>query len=100
VDDGQSVPAQTVDTLSDSAQAVSVNEQGAAGETGDSETGAKEGEEEEKEEEKKTEDEESVSADASSAAKESSTVEGDDQKKRFVAFCLLDTPNGYLCCIG
>lgn len=93
MDDGQ-----TVDALCDSARAVSVNEQGAAGKTGDSETGAKEGEE--KAEEKKTEEEETVSADASSAAKESSTVEGDDQKKRFVAFCLLDTPNGYLCCIG
>ena len=85
VGDGQSVPEQTVDMQSESTQAVSVNEQGAAGETVDSEMGSKEGEEEE------TKTEENASADASSAAKESSTVEGDDQKKRFVAFCLLDT---------
>ncbi|CAL8308083.1 unnamed protein product [Lota lota] len=75
VGDGHGVPKQTVDTQIESTQAVSVNEQGAAGETVGSEMGSKEGEEEEK----KTE--ENASADASSAAKESSTVEGDDQKK-------------------
>ena len=85
VGDSHVVPGQTVDAQSESTQAVSVNEQGAAGETVGSEMGSKEGEEEEK----KTE--ENASADASSAAKESSTVEGDDQKKRFVAFRLLDT---------
>ncbi|XP_056459938.1 scaffold attachment factor B1 isoform X1 [Gadus chalcogrammus] len=75
VGDSHVVPGQTVDAQSESTQAVSVNEQGAAGETVGSETGSKKGEEEEK----KTD--ENASADASSAAKESSTVEGDDQKK-------------------
>ncbi|XP_071776576.1 scaffold attachment factor B1 isoform X2 [Centroberyx gerrardi] len=74
VGDTQNVPEETVDTESKSTQAVSVSEQGAAGETVDSEMGSKKGEEDEKTEEK-------ADADSSSAVKESSSVEGDDQKK-------------------
>lgn len=32
-----------------------------------------------------------AATDSTSALKESSSVEGDDQNKRFVAFCLLET---------
>ncbi|KAM4629441.1 scaffold attachment factor B1 isoform 2-T2 [Polymixia lowei] len=74
VGDTQNVPEETVDTERESTQAVSVSEQGAAGETVDSEMGSNKGEEEEKKTEK-------AAADSSSAAKESSSVEGDDQKK-------------------
>lgn len=80
----QNVPEQTVDTENESTQAVSVSEQGTVGETIDSEMGSKKGEDDEKTEEK-------AAADSSSSVKESSSLEGDDQKKRFVAFCLLET---------
>lgn len=90
----QNVPEQTVETENESAQAGSVSEQGIGGESVDSETGSKKGEDDEKTEEEK------AAADSSSSVKESSALEGDDQKKRFVAFCLLETQNGYHCCIG
>lgn len=74
----QNVPEETVDA--ESTQAVSVNEQGES--AVDSEMVSKaEGEEEDKTEENAAE---------STAVKESSSVEGDDQKKRFVVFCLLE----------
>lgn len=80
--DTQNVPDEADDAESESAQAVSVSEQG-AGETEsavDSEMVSKaEGEE-------KTEE----NAAESTTVKESSSVEGDDQKKRFVVFCLLE----------
>lgn len=79
-----SVPEETFDTENKSSQAVSVSEQGTVGETVDSEMGSKKGEEDEKTEEK-------AAADSASTVKGSSSVEGDDQKKRFVAFCLLET---------
>lgn len=78
-----SVPEETFDTENKSSQAVSVSEQGTVSETVDSEMGSKKGEEDEKTEEK-------AAADSASTVKESSSVEGDDQKKRFVAFCLLE----------
>lgn len=84
VGDAQNAPEETLDTENESSQAVSVSEQGAVGETVDSEMGSKKGEEDEKTEEK-------AAADSASTVKESSSVEGDDQKKRFVAFCLLET---------
>lgn len=43
------------------------------------------------------------SAAEATALKESSSVEGDDQKKRFVVLCLLEKKNkqnGYVCYIG
>uniref|UniRef100_A0A3B5AJ74 Scaffold attachment factor B2-like n=1 Tax=Stegastes partitus TaxID=144197 RepID=A0A3B5AJ74_9TELE len=72
VGDAQKVPEETFDAENKSSQAVSVSEQGGVGETVDSEMGAKEGEEDEKTEEKAAED---------PTLKESSSVEGDDQKK-------------------
>lgn len=83
--DAQTIPEEeTFDSESKSLQAVSVSEQGTVGdETVGSEMGSK-GEEDEKTEEK-------AAADSTSTVKESSSVEGDDQKKRFVAFCLLET---------
>lgn len=86
------VPEETFDAENISSQAVSVSEQGAVGETVDSEMGSKKGEEDEK-------TEESATADSASTVKGSSSVEGDDQKKRFVAFCLLETKM-VICCIG
>lgn len=80
----QNVPEETFDNEKKSSQAVSVSEQGTGGETVDSEMGSMKGEEDEKTEEK-------AAADSASTVKESSSVEGDDQKKRFVAFCLLET---------
>ncbi|KAM3875875.1 scaffold attachment factor B1 [Diretmus argenteus] len=75
VGDTPNVPEETVvDTESENTQAVSVSEQGTAGETVDSEMGSKEVEADEKTEDK-------AAADSSSAVKESSSVEGDDQKK-------------------
>ncbi|XP_060889519.1 scaffold attachment factor B1 [Labrus mixtus] len=73
VGDTDNVPEETLDTENKSSQAVSVSEQGAVGETVDSEMGSK-GEEDEKTEEK-------AAADSASTVKESSSVEGDDQKK-------------------
>lgn len=84
VGDTQNVPEETFDAENKSLQAVSVNEKGALVETVDSEIGSKKGEEDEKTEEK-------AAADSASTVKESSSVEGDDLKKRFVAFCLLET---------
>lgn len=84
VGDDQNAPEETFDAENKSSQAVSVSEQGDVGETVDSEIGSKKGEEDEKTEEK-------AAADSASTVKESSSVEGDDQKKRFVAFCLLET---------
>lgn len=84
VGDEQKVPEETLDAEGKSLQAVSVSEQGAGGETVDSEMGSKKGEDNEK-------TEENAAADSASAAKESS-VEGDDQNKRFVTFCLLENP--------
>ena len=84
VGDTQNVPEETFDAENKSSQAVSISEQGAVGETVESEIGSKKGEEDEKTEEK-------AAADSASTVKESSSVEGDDQKKRFVAFCLLET---------
>lgn len=78
----QKAPEETLDAENKSSQAVSVSEQG--GETVDSEMGSKKGEEDEKTEEQ-------AAADSASTLKESSSVEGDDQKKRFVAFCILET---------
>lgn len=86
VGDAPNAPEETLDAENESSQAVSVSEQGAVGETVDSEMGSKKGEEQEE----KTE-EEKAAADSASTVKESSSVEGDDQKKRFVAFCLLET---------
>ncbi|XP_039985240.1 scaffold attachment factor B1 [Xiphias gladius] len=74
VGDIQNVPEETFDAENKSSQAVSVSEQGAVGETVDSEIGSKKGEEDEKTEEK-------AAADSASTVKESSSVEGDDQKK-------------------
>lgn len=79
-----SVPEETFETENKSSQAVSVSEQGTVGETVDSEMGSKKVEEDEKTEEK-------AAADSASTVKGSSSVEGDDQNKRFVAFCLLET---------
>lgn len=84
VGDTENVPEETIDAENKSSQDVSVSEQGAVGETVDSEIGSKKGEEDEK-------TEENTAADSASTAKESSSVEGDDQNKRFVAFCLLET---------
>lgn len=84
VGDTQNVPEETIDSENKSSQAVSVSEQGGTGETVDSEMGSKKGEEDEKTEEE-------AAADSASTVKESSSVEGDDQKKRFVAFCILET---------
>nr|XP_019936184.1 PREDICTED: scaffold attachment factor B1-like [Paralichthys olivaceus] len=75
VGDAPNVPEETVDAENKSSQAVSVSEQGALGETVDSEIGSKKGEEDEKTEEEK------AAADSASTVKESSSVEGDDQKK-------------------
>lgn len=83
VEDTQTVPEETFDAENKSSHAVSVSNQGAVGETVESEMGSK-GEEDEKTEEK-------AAADSAPTVKESSSVEGDDQKKRFVAFCLLET---------
>ncbi|XP_033477788.2 scaffold attachment factor B1 [Epinephelus lanceolatus] len=74
VGDAQNAPEETLDAENESSQAVSVSEQGAVGETVDSEMGSKKGEEDEKTEEK-------AAADSASTVKESSSVEGDDQKK-------------------
>uniref|UniRef100_A0A8C2ZI99 Scaffold attachment factor B n=1 Tax=Cyclopterus lumpus TaxID=8103 RepID=A0A8C2ZI99_CYCLU len=74
VGDTQNAPEETFDAENKSSQAVSVSEQGAVGETVDSEMGSKKGEEDEKTEEK-------AAADSASTVKESSSVEGDDQKK-------------------
>lgn len=82
--DGNTVPEETLETENKSSEAVSVSEQGGSGESVDSEKGSKKGEEDEK-----TMDE--AAPDSTSALKESSSVEGDDQNKRFVAFCLLET---------
>lgn len=95
VGDTHFVPEETFDAENKSSDAGSVSKQGAEGETVDSELESKKGEEDEKTEEKA----EKAAADSTSTVKESS-VEGDDQKKRFVAFCLLENQNGYLCCIG
>lgn len=84
VGDSQTVPEETFNAENKNSHAVSVSKQGAVGETVDSEMGSKKGEEDEKTEEK-------AAADSASTVKESSSVEGDDQKKRFVAFCLLET---------
>lgn len=84
VGDTQNVPEETMDAENESSQAVSVSKQGTVGETVDSELGSKKGEEDEK-------TEENAAVDSASTVKESSSVEGDDQKKRFVAFCLLET---------
>ncbi|XP_060933558.1 scaffold attachment factor B1 [Limanda limanda] len=75
VGDALNVPEETMDAENISSQAVSVSEQGALGETVDSEIGSKKGEEDEKTEEEK------AAADSASTVKESSSVEGDDQKK-------------------
>lgn len=83
-EDTQTVPEETFDSENKSSHAVSVSKQGAVGETVESEMGSKKGEEDEKTEEKAAED-------SAPTVKESSSVEGDDQKKRFVAFCLLET---------
>lgn len=96
VGDTHFVPEETFDAENKSSDAGSVSKQGAEGETVDSELESKKGEEDEKTEEKA----EKAAADSTSTVKESSSVEGDDQKKRFVAFCLLENQNGYLCCIG
>lgn len=93
VGEEQNAPEETLDGENKMSQAVSVSKQGGEVETVDSETGAKKVEEDEKTEEK-------AAADSASTLKESSSVEGDDQKKRFVAFCILETKNGYLCCFG
>ncbi|XP_074491541.1 scaffold attachment factor B1 isoform X2 [Sebastes fasciatus] len=74
VGDAPNAPEETLDAENISSQAVSVSEQGAVGETVDSELGSKKGEEDEKTEEK-------AAADSASTVKESSSVEGDDQKK-------------------
>ncbi|XP_042337131.1 scaffold attachment factor B1 [Plectropomus leopardus] len=74
VGDAQKAPEETFDAENESSQAVSVSEQGAVGETVDSEMGSKKGEEDEKTEEK-------AAADSASTVKESSSVEGDAQKK-------------------
>ncbi|XP_026160674.1 scaffold attachment factor B1 [Mastacembelus armatus] len=74
VEGTQNVPEETFDTENKSSQAVSISEQGAVGETVDSEMGSKKGEEDEKTEEK-------AAADSASTVKESSSVEGDDQRK-------------------
>ena len=91
VGDAQNVPEETFDAENERLQAVSVSEQGGMGETVDSEMGSKKGEEDEK-------TEENAAADSASTLKESS-VEGDDQKKRFVAFCILETKM-VICCFG
>lgn len=83
VGDEQNTPEETLDAESKMSQAVSVSKQGGEGESVDSETGAKKVEEDEKTEEQ-------AAAESASAQKESSPVEGDDQKKRFVAFCILE----------
>lgn len=80
--DVNTVPEETLDSENKSSQAVSVSEQGGSGESVDSEKGSKKGEEDEKTVDK-------AAADSTSAL--SSSVEGDDQNKRFVAFCLLET---------
>lgn len=84
VGDEENVPEETFIAENESSDAVSVSKQGAEGETVDSEMGSKKGEEDEKTEEKDA-------PDSTTTVKESSSVEGDDQKKRFVAFCLLET---------
>lgn len=85
VGDGDDVPEETFDGKDKSSDAVSVSKQGNEGETVGSEMGSKKGEEDEKTEEKDA-------PDSTTTLKESSSVEGDDQKKRFVAFCLLEKP--------
>lgn len=100
VGDARSVPEETFDADNKGSDAGSVSKQGAEGETVDSELESKKGEEEEEEDEKTEEKAEKAAADSTSTVKESASVEGDDQKKRFVAFCLLENQNGYLCCIG
>lgn len=85
VEDAEDVPEETFDGEDKSSDAVSVSKQGDKGETVDSEMGSKKGEEDEKTEEKDA-------PDSTTTLKESSSVEGDDQKKRFVAFCLLEQP--------
>lgn len=94
VGDAGDVPEETFDGEDKSSDAVSVSKQGDEGETVGSEMGSKKGEEEDEKTEEKD------APDSTTTLKESS-VEGDDQKKRFVAFCLLEkNQNGYLCCIG
>lgn len=90
VGDARKVPEETFVAENESSQAVSVSKQGGTGETVGSEMGSKKGEDEKTEE----------SAAADSALKESSSVEGDDQKKRFVVFCILETTMVYLYCFG
>lgn len=85
VGDADDVPEETFDGEDKSLDTVSVNKQGDEGETVDSEMGSKKGEEDEKTEEKDA-------PDSTTTLKESSSIEGDDQKKRFVAFCLLEKP--------
>ncbi|XP_029356278.1 scaffold attachment factor B1 isoform X2 [Echeneis naucrates] len=70
----ENVPEETFDAENKNSQAVSISEQGAVGETVDSEIDSKKGEEDEKTEEK-------AAADSASTVKESSSVEGDDLKK-------------------
>lgn len=89
VGDADDVPEETFDGEDKSSDAVSVSKQGNEGETVGSETGSKKGEED-----KKTE--ENDAPDSTTTLKESSSVEGDDQKKRFVAFCLLEKPKWLL----
>ncbi|XP_013869656.1 scaffold attachment factor B1 [Austrofundulus limnaeus] len=72
--DETSVPEETFDSENKSSQTVSVSEQGDTSETVDSEKGSKKGEKDEK-----TED--NAAPDSTSPLKESSSVEGDDQKK-------------------
>lgn len=81
VGDADDVPEETFDGEDKSSDAVSVSKQGDEGETVGSEMGSKKGE--------KTEEKDAP--DSTTTLKESS-VEGDDQKKRFVAFCLLEKP--------
>lgn len=82
VGDAGDVPEETFDSEDKSSDAVS--KQGNEGKTVGSEMGSKKGEEDKKMEEKDA-------PDSTTTLKESS-VEGDDQKKRFVAFCLLEKP--------
>lgn len=93
VGDAEKAPEETFDSENKSTQAVSDSVQGTVGETVDTEMGAKEGEEEDEKTEEK------AAADSASTVKESSSVEGDDPKKRFVALCLLETKMA-ICCIG
>uniref|UniRef100_H3DDE7 Scaffold attachment factor B n=1 Tax=Tetraodon nigroviridis TaxID=99883 RepID=H3DDE7_TETNG len=82
VGDARSVPEETFDAENKGSDAGSVSKQGAEGETVDSELESKKGEEDEKTEEKA----EKAAADSTSAVKESSSVEGDDQKQSVTGF--------------